>query len=477
MSLTKIIATVGPAIDSTEKIIEAINAGASVFRFNLKHSDQDWHSNCITKVKEASSITGKPVAILLDLQGPEIRVGKLKEPEIFVEKGQKIIFAQNSNLPNSNIVTIPISGNFFFGKFSAKNNFFLDDGRLEFKIIESNKDSLLAEVIREGIIKSNKNINFPGIEIPLPSLLVKDIRDLSLASKHEVDFVALSFVRNKKDIELLRKRLNNSNLTSKILAKIETRAALHNFEEILSSCDGIMIARGDLGVEIPFEEVPYYQKKIIKRCVEVGKPVITATQMLESMTSSPFPTRADVSDIANAVLDYTDAVMLSKETTIGKYPIETISTMERICSFWEEKRPPVENFHFELNHQTDAVAYSAYNLWMSSFCQKENVKAFVVLTKTGMTATSLSRLRPNLPILALTSEKEIAHQLCLSYGVTPMIYENDLYKKRDSEDIEKILTYIKEKGFVKSKEKVIILYAEDWGTPSKTNIVRIQEIP
>lgn len=475
MSLTKIIATVGPAIDNTEKIIEAINAGASVFRFNLKHGDQDWHSNCIIKVKEASSITEKPVAILLDLQGPEIRVKKLKD-NIFVKKGEKVLFTQDDNSSNNDIITIPVSGNLFWGKLSS-NNFFLDDGRIEFKIIKNNKDSLLAEVIREGIIKSQKNINFPGIEIPLPSLLVKDIRDLSLASKHEVDFIALSFVRNKKDVELLRKRLKNSNLTTKILAKIETRAALNNFEEVLQSCDGIMIARGDLGVEIPFEEVPYYQKKIIKRCIEVGKPVITATQMLESMAESPFPTRADVSDIANSILDYTDAVMLSKETTIGKYPIETISTMEKICKFWEKERPPVKDINFELNHQTDAVAFSAYNLWMSSFCQKENVKAFVVLTKTGMTATSLSRLRPNLPIIALTDNKEILKQLCLSCGVIPIIFEDDLYKKRDSDDIEKILSYIKEKNFVKSKEKVIILYAEDWDTPGKTNVVRIQEIP
>ncbi len=476
MNLTKIIATVGPSIDSTPKIIEAINAGASIFRFNLKHSNKDWHSNCITKVKEASEATKKPVAILLDLQGPEIRVGELKN-EIHIKKGQQIIFYQNSKLSDSSIITIPISGNLFFGKFSLENNFFIDDGRLEFKIVQNNKDSLLSEAIRDGIIKSHKNINFPGIQISLPSLLVKDISDLSLASKHEVDFIALSFVRNKKDIELLRKRLTNSNLKTKILAKIETRDALHNFEEILNSCDGIMIARGDLGVEIPFEEVPYYQKKIIKRCIEIGKPVITATQMLESMTDSPFPARADVSDIANAVLDYTDAIMLSKETTVGKYPIETISTMARICSFWEKKRPPVQNINFELNHQTDAVAFSAYNLWMSSFCQKENVKAFVVLTKTGMTARSLSRLRPNLPIIALANNKKTQDQLCLSYGVIPIIFENDLYKKRDSIDIEKILNHIKEKGLVKSRDKVIILYAEDWGTPGKTNIVRIQEIP
>ena len=389
MSLTKIVVTVGPAVEKTPSLVSLIKAGASIFRFNLKHNIYPWHSACIEKTKEAAEITGKPVAILLD-----------------------------------------------FPESKPKTS--------------------------------------------LPALLTKDLRGLSLASKYEVDFLALSFVRNKKDIELLKNQAKKLSLSAKILAKIETRQALDNFEEILDSADGIMIARGDLGIEIPFEQVPYYQKKIIKRCAEAGKPVITATQMLESMINNPYPTRAEVSDVANAILDYTDAVMLSQETALGKYPLKAVSVMEKICRYWEKKRLPVSGFAFKLTHQTAAVCYSAYQLWMSPFCQKENVRAFVVVTKSGMTAHMLSRLRPNLPILALTEDRKLKDRLCLLYGVTPLLLKDgtgNLYKKRSPGDIKKILDYVKKSGYVKKGEKVIVLYAEDWGTIGKTNIVRIQEVP
>jgi len=388
MSLTKIVVTVGPAVEKTKDLVSLIEMGASVFRFNLKHNTHQWHSHCIRKTKEASKIVGRPVSILLDFPGSKRKIS-------------------------------------------------------------------------------------------LSALLAKNLKDLSLAAKHEADFLALSSVRSKREIELLRSQARKFSLSAKILAKIETSKSLDNFKGILDSSDGLMIARGDLGVEIPFEQVPYYQKKIIKRCIEKGKSVITATQMLESMISNSSPTRAEVSDVANAILDYTDAVMLSGETATGRYPSKVVSVMERICRFWEKKRPPVHGFDFELNHQTAAVCYSAYQLWMSPFCQKENVKAFVVMTKTGMTAHMISRLRPNLPILALTDDRKLQDQLCLLYGVIPLFFkegEGSLYKKRGSVDIEKILADVKKSGNVKKGEKVIVLYAEDWGTPGKTSIVRIQEV-
>ena len=478
MSLTKIVVTVGPALEKTNVLVSLIKAGASVFRFNLKHSNHPWHSACIKKVEQASRITKKPVAILLDLQGPEIRVGKLPKEGIEVKRGNRILFVKN-NSSRSLQNAIPVSKSFFQGKLKKGKRFFIDEGRLEFEVLKRKKGGLLAKVIKGGKVESQKGINIPGMKLSLNSLLAKDLKDLSLAAKHKIDFLALSFVRRKKDIELLRKQLKKLSLSSKILAKIETSQALENFEEILEACDGIIIARGDLGMEIPFEQVPYYQKKIIKRCAEVGKPVITATQMLESMCYNPFPTRAEVSDVANATLDYTDAVMFARETAIGKYPLKTVLVTEKICRFWEKKRPPANSFDFELNHQTASVCYSAYELWMSPFCQKEKVKAFVAVTRTGMTARMLSRLRPNLPILALTDDKKVRDQLCLLYGVTPLYFKNrnDLYKKRSSSDVEKILNYVKRSGYVKKREKVIILYAEDWGTPGKTNIVRIQEVP
>ncbi len=383
MSLTKIIATVGPAVEEEKVLSSLIKAGASVFRFNLKHNTLPWHSAFIQKVKKVAKKSGQPIAVLLDL-------------------------------PETN---------------------------------EKNSSTR---------------------------------KYLSVAAKQEADFLALSFVREKKDIELLKKQAKNFSLSAKILAKIETSQALDNFEEILDSADGIMLARGDLGIEIPFERVPYYQKKIIKRCAETGKPVIVATQMLESMVEDPSPTRAEVSDVANSVLDYTDAVMLSGETAIGKYPVKSVSVMEKICRFWEEKRPPVSGFNFKLTHQTAAVCYSAYQLWMSPFCQKENIRAFVVLTKGGMTAHMVSRLHPYLPILALTNDRKLRDRLCLLYGVVPLLFEEgkgDFYKKRSSADIEKTLAQAKKGGYIKKGEKVIFIYAEDWGTLGKTNITRIQEVP
>jgi pyruvate kinase len=310
--------------------------------------------------------------------------------------------------------------------------------------------------------------------------MAENLNGLSLAKKHDVDFLAISFVHNSKDIEFFKKQTKKLSLSAKILAKIETRQSLKNFEEILDSADGIMISRGDLGKEIPLEEVPYYQKMIIKRCLERGKPVITATEMLESMINNPFPTRAEISDIANAVLDYTDAVMLSGETATGKYPIETVSVMEKVCRFWEKKKPPISGFSFDFPNQTAALCYSAYQLWMSPFCQKEKVKAFGVLTKSGLTCQMLARLRPNLPIFALTPDKKLKDRLCLVYGVIPLLFEereNNFYKKRSPADISKILVKIKKAGGIKKGEKVILVYAEDWGTLGKTNILRIQEIP
>ena len=240
-----------------------------------------------------------------------------------------------------------------------------------------------------------------------------------------------------------------------------------------------MVARGDLGKEIPLEEVPYYQKKIIRSCVEKGKPIIVATEMLESMIFSPLPTRAEVSDVANSVLDYTDGVMLSAETAIGKHPKEAVLMAEKICRFWEKNRPPIKDFNFEITNQTAAVCYSAYQLYLSPFCQREKVKAFLILTKGGLTSHMLSRLRPDIPILTFTDDKKLRDRLCLLYGVIPLLLREKgyFYKKRSAKDIGKILFQIKRQGYVKKGDKVILIYAEDWGKLGKTNIVRIQEIP
>jgi len=289
----------------------------------------------------------------------------------------------------------------------------------------------------------------------------------------DVDFLALSLIESEKEIETIQKL----KLHTKIIGKIETDKAIKNFEKILQRSQAIMVARGDLGKNIPFEKVPYYQKMIIKKCLEKGKPVITATQMLKSMTDNPSPTRAEVSDVANAVLDYTDAVMLSEETAIGKYPVEAVSTMAKIVEFWERQRPVVSGINFELDHQTKAVCYSAYQMWKINIIQKEKIKAFVVITKGGMSVQMLSRLRPTLPIIAITNDSLLLRRLSLVYGVFPYYLPETPYKKRSPSDIKKMLLLVEKEGFAKSGDKIILIYSEDWKHEGKTNIVRVQEIP
>jgi pyruvate kinase len=373
MKLTKIVATVGPAIENEKILSQMIKNGVDVFRFNLKHNDPRWHRKILSLVIICAKKLNKVVATIFDL-------------------------------PHSDLKT--------FKKF-------------------------------------------------LPYI------------KRDVDFLALSLIRIPKEIEAIKR----FKLKTKIIAKIETDQAIKNFEKILENSEAIMVARGDLGKHIPLEKVPYYQKKIIKRCIEKGKPVITATQMLKSMTENPFPTRAEISDIANAILDYTDAVMLSEETAIGKYPLEALLTMVRVVEFWEKERQSVSGIDFEIDHQTKAVCYSAYQMWQTPFCQGSKIKAFLVLTKGGMTAQMLSRLRPKIPIIAITDDKYLAKRLALVFGVFPFYLKFDLYKKKEIKDIKKLLEILKKEGFAKSGEKVILIYAEDWKSKGQTSVIRIQEVP
>jgi pyruvate kinase len=319
-----------------------------------------------------------------------------------------------------------------------------------------------------------------GILLDIPELKLKPtLERLSLAGKEEIDFLAVSLIKTKKDIEILKKWAKKISFSPTVLAKIETKEALKNLDSIIDSSAGVMVARGDLGKAIPIEEVPFYQKQIIKRCIEKGKPVVTATQMLASMVENPTPTRAEVSDVANAILDYTDAVMLSEETAIGKYPIEAVRIMKKICQFWERKRNPISDISLEFSNQTSLLCYSAYQMWRSPFCLEKNLKAFVVLTKSGATAHMLSRLRPNLPIFALTPDKKLKDRLCLVYGVIPIYFNTkpNIYLPKNQKGIKKLLQRVKREGKFKRGDLVIMLYAEDWGELGRANVLRIQNIP
>lgn len=478
MAFTKIVATVGPACDTVGKLARLISEGVSVFRFNLKHNTQKWHSIRIKRVEEAAMRSGQPVATLLDFQGPEIRIGDFpKNKALRLHRGDTVYFVTASGTVQDK--EIVLNNLELLQKLTPGQEIRIDAGAFVFEVTKNEKDRVATKVVDGGVLTGKKNVHVPGIELSLPTLAKKDLEDITFASREKVDYAALSYVREKKDIEVFRHALTKQQVDADVIAKIETKQAMNNLDEIIASSDGVMVARGDLGVEFPLEQVPYLQKEIIKKCLKVGRPVITATQMLESMTGNPQPTRAEVSDVANAVYDRTDCLMLSAESAIGKYPERSVAMMRRTAEFTEKQLLPTEDVAYDITHQTAAITYGAYQLLQSEFCQKRNIKAFVVLTETGMTGQMLSRLRPNLPIVALTRHRNVADKLALVWGVVPIVFDfgtPSMYEKKESSHIQQVLRVVKMKKIVKKGDKVIMMYGENWGTPGKTSVIRIQEV-
>lgn len=316
-----------------------------------------------------------------------------------------------------------------------------------------------------------KEIKKPvGILLDAPD----EFKNFTLDFFQWADFVAISFTRKAKDIIFAKKRLPKE---TKIVAKIENIDGIKNFDEILEVSDGIMIGRGDLAKQIPFEKLPFYQKLLIRKSAEKGKPVIVATEMLKSMVENKFPTRAEISDVANAILDYADALMLSEETAIGKYPVLSVKTMEKICKFWEKKRKLPFHFNFEINSPTSAVAFSAWELWSKLAEHKIPISGFLVLTKTGTLASFLSRLKPQIPIFALTPKEKVKSQLSLYFGVIPYKFKEKIYKKRGPKEITKILNFAKRVCKIKPKKKIILIFSEEWKNTLPVLITRVQQIP
>jgi pyruvate kinase len=471
MRHTKIVATIGPASESEEKIEELILAGVNVFRFNMKHGNVEWHSEKVVRVENVCKKLGKRVAALIDLQGPEVRVDGLPESPYLLKTGDNFWFTS----PNSDRKGVVLDHPQVFPSLKVGNTMYADDGFLEFKITEVAQDGVQVEVVEGGELKNRKTVNFPGISLDFPCLVEKDIELLSLAARHTIDYVALSFVRNADDIKVLREQMDRMHIDCAIIAKIEHPDAVKNFEEILAASDGVMVARGDLGIEYPIEEVPALQKMIVNRCIEEGKPVIVATQMLESMHTNPRPTRAEVSDVANAVYDRADATMLSGESAAGKYPTRAVKMMAAVH---EKTEPSADELigcpvDIEPGCQTDALVAAAYELALTYSNNDNDIKAFVVLTETGRTAQRLSRLRPNLPVYALSSKIETLDRLELVWGVEPVHYS---YAKDEETNPRAVLKYLEEKQLLHVGEKVIVIYGERWGKPGETSVVRIQEV-
>jgi pyruvate kinase len=462
--LTKIVATIGPSCETSPEIEKMISIGVDVFRFNLKHNSLDWHKEKIATVRKAAEKLDTNVGVMIDLQGPEIRVN-IKSQEIKVEEGQLIALEEGA---------VYVSHPEIIPNLPVGQRVLIEDGSLNFKVEIHNGKPMLRSY-STGLIRNRKNFNIPGCDIPVPSLIARDIDAIKMASVAGVDFIALSFVRSAKDVKDLKAEMAKHKVTAKVIAKIETQKALHNLKEITDEVDGLMVARGDLGVEISLEKVPYFQKHIIKEAFQKGIPVITATQMLQSMVENPYPTRAEVSDVANAFYDLTDAVMLSAETASGKYPKKAVTMMNNILLFNEsqnylsDKKP----FYFEIKTNADLVCESAYNLYISYLRHKKNLAGFLVFTQTGATARFISRYRPLLPIYTFVSSKNVADSLSIDFGVQTFIHKPVLENEVTKKDIRSAISTLTGKNLIKKDETLLVLHGDYWAVKGGTSTLKI----
>lgn len=469
MRKTKIVCTIGPASDSYEIFEKLVNAGLNVARLNFSHGTHDEHEKRVSTIKAVREKLNKPVALMLDTKGPEIRTRDFEDGKIEVNEGDEIVITTNDVLGNSKLISVTYDN--FANEMKIGDTVLIDDGLIEMEVIENLSDTdIKCSVKNDGMIKNKKGINVPNTKIQLPALTEKDIDDIKFGITQDIDFIAASFIRKAEDVISIRKILEENNASHVlIISKIENREGVDNIEEIIAASDGIMVARGDMGVEIPLQEVPLVQKMLIDRCKAVGKPVITATQMLDSMIRNPRPTRAEVSDVATAIFEGSDAIMLSGETAAGDYPVEAVSTMASIAIKIEESlnyEDILENA-FE-NHRptiTDSIGRSTCKT-----CIDLNASAIICATASGYTAKSISKFRPKAPILATTQSDRTMRQLAVYYGVYPikteeMVTTDDVFEI----SVERALS----EGLIDNGDLVIITAGVPVGVTGSTNLMKI----
>lgn len=471
MIRTKIICTIGPSVNSLEKIIELIEAGMSVARLNFSHGTHDEHLKVIQSLKEAREQLKKPVAIMLDTKGPEIRLGKIKEGYATLKPGQKWHLLKHDIMGDENQVSI--HPNDIPEQLYVGTQVLFDDGYISSSVMEKTSDGVIVEIHNGGIIRSGKGVNIPNTHLNLPAVTAKDIHDIQFGCKHDIDMIAASFVRSAEHVLTIKKLLADEKKHDiLVIAKIENSEGVQNFDNIVQAADGIMIARGDLGVEVPLSHVPRLQKMMIRKSYLAGKPVVTATQMLESMIHNPRPTRAETSDVANAIYDSTSAVMLSGETAIGRYPIEAVNVMRSIIeeaeadfnyrAFFDQHAPLV--YHDVPSAVTLATVKTAYS---------SNAKAIFAFTRGGSTARLLSRLRPKMPIIAMTGQKKSFYQLAFNWGVIPVYYP-DCQTIRDG--FEKISAFALDNHLVAYGDLVVVTAGTPFGISGTTNMMIVESI-
>lgn len=451
MRNAKIICTIGPACDSKKSLTELAEAGMDIARLNFSHGTHEEHLKKIKLIRKISYKLNKPIAILQDLQGPKIRIGKFAEPPISLNPGDLFtITTDEKTIGNENIVSTSYKN--LANDVNYGDNILVNDGLIKLKVLEKTDKDVFCEVINGGSLYDRRGINLPGIKISEPSLTVKDKKDLKFGLANGIDYVALSFVREADSIRDIKKFMGKHHVP--VIAKLEKPEALNNLDEIIAETDGIMVARGDLGVEIFSAQVPVVQKEIIEKCIQAGKPVITATQMLDSMMTNPIPTRAETSDVANAVFDGSDAVMLSGETAFGKFPIKSIKMMNSIIAEAEKKPTyfrlkPVEHCHRENHEFAHSICYAAYYA-----AAEINAKYIVVFTRSGYTASVMSAFRPEVPILALTPSEITMRKLTLYWGVKPAVLDKILDVE---DDMDRLEVYLKKSKWIKAGDNIVVI--------------------
>ncbi|KAF1080931.1 MAG: Pyruvate kinase [Candidatus Rifleibacterium amylolyticum] len=467
---TKIVATLGPASSSTEVIEKLIKAGTNVFRLNFSHGAHEGHLQVIQAIRKAAENTRAYIAILGDLCGPKIRVGRFAEGPVELKPGDKFFLSENPDEPGT-IRGIGTSYPHLTKDIKPGNVVLLDDGNISLKALAINGDCVDFEVLDGGLLKDKKGLNMPGIKLSVETITEKDRADLKFMIENDLDFVALSFVRSGKDVKDLKKMIGDAAI--KVIAKIEKPEALNDLEKILDECEGIMIARGDLGVEVPIQQVPSIQRHLLQRCSRRGKSVITATQMLESMIENQRPTRAETTDVFNAIVDGSDAVMLSGETAVGRNPVEAVQMMAAIAVEAEKVNCQT---HDRLNNILPEVSRNIEEIVAHSACEAAldaSARAIIPFTRSGNTALHISKYHPPTPVIALTPKIETCRRLALSWGVTPILVD-DLHSTDEMMAMaEKTL---KERKIVEADDIIVIVAGVPIGVKGSTNLMKLHKI-
>lgn len=467
MRRAKIVCTLGPATETPERLKDVIEAGMNVARLNMSHGDHAEHERRLRAVREAAWVAGRTVGVLADLQGPKIRLGRFAEGRAVLREGEKFAITIDDVPGDERRASTTYKG--LPGDVRVGDRILIDDGRLQLRCVEVTDTDVITQVVVGGPVSDNKGINLPGVAVSVPALSVKDEDDLRWALSHDIDMVALSFVRSADDIRRAHEIMDETGRQVPVIAKLEKPQAIEHLDAIIDAFDGFMVARGDLGVELPLEEVPLVQKRIIRAARKWAKPAIVATQMLESMISSPSPTRAEASDVANAILDGADAVMLSGETSIGQYPVETVQTMAKIVTNTERQGLSSINEIDWDPHTTGGVLAKA----AEEVARRVDARYLVAFTKSGDTARRLSRLRSPIPMLVFSPDEVTRQTMTVCWGVNVQITPEFDDHEEMVRAVDKELT---SRGLVEVGERIVIVSGSPMGVPGKTNSLRVHRI-